>query len=318
MFRKEQIDEANARSIIDYAMKQGFQIRRTGKDYKIEDISGGLYIDIDKNCWHWWGQDKSGGPIQFVMEFENKTWLEAVKTLLNIELSSNIKRELKKEAEERPREFVLPEKNNTMKHMFAYLTKTRGISSHIIQEYVDAGLLYESKERNCIFLGKDEKGEVAYAFVRGTNTKQRFLMEQPLSRKEVSFYKEGNNPRLFVFESAIDMLSYQTLLEKNNCREELKAHFLSLAGVESLALNHYLKHHNNIKKITLCLDNDEIGRKACQRIAHELKEKVMITRHTPKSKDFNSYLTEILENEQEQQLKNEKHLEKELEGEHLI
>lgn len=302
MFRKEQIEEANAKSIIDYALRQGLTIKKTGKDYKIEELSGGLYIDIDKNRWHWWGMEKGGGPIQFVMEMENKTWIEAIKTLLNIELSDEVKISLTKAPAEKGN-LQLPEKDNTMKHLFAYLTKTRGISSKIIQEYVDAGLLYQSKLKNCVFLGKDEKKEVAYAFLRGTNSERRFLMEAEGSRKEVGFTKEGTIPRAFVFESAIDLLSYQTLLEKNGCQEELKAHFISLGGVEKLVLDHYLKYHKDIKKITLCLDNDEEGRKACKRLAMDFGQNYLVSRHKPKAKDFNMELTEMLE--EEKQMKKE-------------
>ena len=304
MFRKEQIEEANAKSLIDYVLHQGLTIKKTGKDYKIEEIGGGLYIDIDKNRWHWWGTEKGGGPIQFVMEMENKTWIEAIKTLLNIELSDEVKISLTKAPAEKGN-LQLPEKDNTMKHLFAYLTKTRGISSKIIQEYVDAGLLYQSKLKNCVFLGKDEKKEVAYAFLRGTNSERRFLMDAEGSRKEVGFTKEGTIPRAFVFESAIDLLSYQTLLEKNGCQEELKAHFISLGGVEKPVLDHYLKQHPEIKKITLCLDNDEKGRKAAQRLAADFGENYQISRHKPKAKDFNMELTELLEEEKQRERQKE-------------
>ncbi len=104
-FTQTQIDEANATSIVDYVLKQGLQIKQTGKNYKITDISGGLYIDIDKNSWCWWGEEKGGGPIQFVMEFENKTWVEAIKTLLNMELSDEIKKSLIKEAKKNRKDF---------------------------------------------------------------------------------------------------------------------------------------------------------------------------------------------------------------------
>ena len=305
MFRKEQIEEANAKSIIDYALHQGLTIKRTGKDYKIEEIAGGLYIDIDKNCWHWWGTEKGGGPIQFVMEMENKTWIEAIKTLLNIELSDEVKSSLTEKVPEKKGKLLLPEKDNTMKHLFAYLTKTRGISSKIIQEYIDAGLLYQSVNRNCVFLGKDENKEVAYAFLRGTNTERRFLVEAAGSRKEVGFTKEGTISRVFVFESAIDLLSYQTLLMRNGCQEELKAHFVSLGGVEKPVLSYYLNHHPDIKKITLCLDNDEAGRDACKKLAADFGENYLISRHKPKAKDFNMELTELIEEESQEKFQKE-------------
>lgn len=305
MFRTEQIEEANAKSIIDYVLHQGLTIKRTGKDYKIEEIAGGLYIDIDKNRWHWWGAEKGGGPIQFVMEMENKTWVEAIKTLLNIELSDEVKMSLTEKMPEKKGILQLPKKDNTMKHLFAYLTKTRGISSKIIQEYIDAGLLYQSVNRNCVFLGKDENKEVAYAFLRGTNTERRFLIDVEGSRKEVGFTKEGTIPKVFVFESAIDLLSYQTLLLRNGCKEELKAHFVSLGGKEKGVLSHYLNHHPDIKKITLCLDNDEKGRDACKRLAAEYGKNYLISRHKPRAKDFNMELTEMLEEEKSREVTKE-------------
>ena len=215
-----------------------------------------------------------------------------------------------KEAKERPEGLQLPEKNTTMKHVFAYLTKSRGIDSRIVQEYVDNGQLYESKENNCVFVGKNSADQPAYAFIRGTNTQYRFLHEAQNSKKEISFSKQGETKRLFVFESIIDLMSYQTLLKLNNCKEELKAHFLSLGGVEDVALAHYLSE-NVIEKITLCLDNDEQGRKGCQRISEKYKDEYKVTRHKPHSKDFNADLTEM--REQEREIVNEKNLEEEME-----
>ncbi len=174
-----------------------------------------------------------------------------------------------------------------MKHVFAYLTKSRGIDSKIVQEYIDGGLLYESKEKNCVFVGKDSAGQPAYAFIRGTNIQYRFLGEAENSKKEISFFEKGETTRLFVFES------------------------LSLGGVEDVALACYLRE-NMIKKITLCLDNDEEGRKGCQRISEKYKEEYKITRHKPHSKDFNADLTELRE-QQEREMVKAKDLEDELE-----
>ena len=301
MFSKEELEKIDEMSIADYVLNQGLHIKKTGKDYKIEELSGGCYIDIEKNQWKWWNRDRGGKIISFVMELEGKNWVEAVKTLLNMNLTPS-ERMIAAGAPKEKIPFLLPKSKKNInahapKRAFSYLVKTRNIDPEIVSELMKQGLIYEDGKSNVVFVGKDKDGKPRYAFLRGTYTDKRYMGEVYGSEKSYSFSIPGKNKTLYVFESAIDLLSYQTLLKKHNCIEELKdSHFLSLGGVSTPALDRYLKDYP-IEKIVCCLDNDEAGKEATEKIAEQYGKDYIIKSHLPKAKDFNMQLTNEVEEE---------------------
>ena len=93
----------------------------------------------------------------------------------------------------------------------------RGIDYDVIDYCIQTGRLYESLPyHNCVFVGRDLKGQPRYAALRGTVGD--FKGEAPGSDKRYSFCITENPNTLVVhlFESAIDLLSYATLLKMNS------------------------------------------------------------------------------------------------------
>jgi predicted MPP superfamily phosphohydrolase len=74
---------------------------------------------------------------------------------------------------------------------------------------------------------------------------------------------------------------------------------LSLAGTASIALTSFLERNLNVQNIYLCLDNDQAGQKATERIINELlsdsrfANKNIIIAPPPIGKDYNETLTGI-------------------------
>ena len=109
------------------------------------------------------------------------------------------------------RKLLLPEKSETNLEVIRYLTG-RGIDPEIIRDCIDEGLLYESLPyHNCIFVGYDETGKAAYACYRATNG-ERIMGDAAGSDKKYSFRVNRAGSTLHVFESAIDLLSYATIM----------------------------------------------------------------------------------------------------------
>lgn len=269
----------------------GYPIKQvTPRSFKISGY-GGLYIHSDGNKWNWFSKNIGGGAIQFVMEMEGKTWVEAIKQLLG--LSENITYQVPQrgiEKEEAKGEFILPEKNDTYKHIIAYLINTRGIDKDIVYDFIKEDKLYENKYASCVFVGFDKEKEHKYASVRSTNTAGKsFRADVKNSDKTYPFCKEGTSDTLYVFEAPIDLMSYLTLIKIHNI-QNFRNHCISLGGVADKALDYYLKEIKNITKIMLCLDNDEAGHFSCQQIREKYKESYKIQRHSPKGKDFNEDL----------------------------
>lgn len=286
-FTEDEINQANSVNLLAYAEQMGLVLKKAGNSYKVKDY-GGLYIDATGAKWNWFSKDAGGGPIQFVMEMEDKTWVEAVYALLGTEKSVFIPRP--KVTEVNKGEFVLPDKNNTYKHVIAYLIQTRGIDKDIVYDFISQNKLYENSHRSCVFLGYDQKNGAKYASVRSTNIKgESYRGDVKNSDKAFPFSYEGSSSTVCIFESPIDVMSYMTLL-KHHGIESFEHHMISLGGVANLALDYYLKTHPEINQIMLCLDNDEAGHFSCHQFNEKYQENYKLLRHNPIGKDFNEDL----------------------------
>ena len=199
---------------------------------------------------------------------------------------------------ERPtKSFTLPPRHADNRRVFSYL-RERGIDPEIINHCIKHGLLYESEQyHNCVFVGFADDGP-AYAMQRGMLQDKRFMGEVVGSDKRYSFavpMTPGDSPTLCIFESAIDALSYLTLLKQRG-KDWRKANTLSLGGVGKEdrqlppALSRYLKAAPHITRIVLCLDNDEPGRKAAAVLKELLRGYEVIDRPPVRGKDYNDLL----------------------------
>lgn len=286
-FTNEEIEYANHVDIVQYALRNGLKVVEYHKGYFKVPGYGGLLLEPDK--WYWESKKKGGGPIQFVMNMKNVSWVEAVKELLNDRndtymYASECKKQYVSKAD-----FQLPRQNSTYKHLFAYLVNARQLDSGLIQDLVKQKRLYEDYRENCVFVGNDQKGIARYAFCRSTKTHISYKGEVSGSDKKYSFSLPGENRCLYVFEAAIDLLSYITLQKLKG--EEHADHYLSLGGCSLRALDYYLTNYD-IERIICCTDFDEAG----ERVYVELREQYgmlyFIGRESSAPfKDWNDYLT---------------------------
>ena len=101
---------------------------------------------------------------------------------------------------------------------------------------------------------------------------------------------------LIAFESPIDLLSQATLQQCGYLADVdfADAHRLSLGGTSDVALVAYLERKPFIKQVILCLDNDEAGRTAPERIRKKLAadsrfEHIGVENRSPQNgtKDYN-------------------------------
>ena len=125
--------------------------------------------------------------------------------------------------------------------------------------------------------------------------------EVPGSDKRFSFAVPlcAGGKTLCVFESAIDALSYLTLLKLRG-QDWRAANTLSLSGVYQprkdgsirfpAALEQYLKDNPGVERIVLCLDNDRPGRAASAAIQKCLPQYEVIDNPPRRGKDYNDQL----------------------------
>ncbi len=282
-FTDEQIERANRVDVVEYAKSQGMVLKRSGSWYTAQH-TGGLYFHRGANTWHWFTLGKGGrGAIKLCMEVENKTWIEAVKTLLGEDMEPiRHTRDWKPEPEP-PREFQLPDKNDTYRHVFAYLTKSRGIDPGILKEMVDKGYVYENTQKSCVFVGRDKEGTAKHASVRSTNSYGKaFKQDVPGSQKAFSFSISGTSGTLNVFEAPIDALSYMSLQKVYG--KQVNDSYVALGGVTDKALDRFLEDYKDIEKIRVCTDNDPYLNPVWK-AEEDLKEIIMSIEKVNKAKE---------------------------------
>ena len=161
----------------------------------------------------------------------------------------------------------LPPKNKDNRRVWAYLVKTRGIDSDVVNAFIKSGRLYESADHhNCVFVTYDANGLPAYAFQRGTNPLKSFKKDVFGSDKLTGFpiLREGS-ARLLVFEAPIDMMSYLSLYPKD------RSSMIALGCLSPRGLYHFLDQHREIRTVSLLLDNDEAAKKVIPKITEKLK-----------------------------------------------
>ena len=262
-------------------------------------------IRISNGLWNWFSEGVGGkNAISYLMKVKNYSFLEAVETIIG---NVNVKKPvIYKEEKQDNIELVLPQKSNNSERAKIYLM-SRGIAPEIINECINDNLIYESlPNHNVVFIGFDDSKSPKYAFYRGTN-KTRFIGEAKGSDKKYTFRLEAKTQctRVHLFESAIDLLSYATLLKMKNI-DWHKENMISLGGVNNpskisennkipIAIKEFLEKNPNINEIHLHLDNDEVGRNASKSLQEVLSKKyTVLDRPAPLGKDCNDYLKYVL------------------------
>jgi len=295
-FTDEQIAQANDLNIIAYAQSRGYDVKKISpRSYKIPGY-GGLYINGDGLKWNCFSKGTGGGAIQFVMEMEGRTWVEAIKQLLGISYDELPYIPPPPKEIEIKGDLVLPKKNDTYKHIFAYLIKTRKLDADIVNQFVKDKKIYEDIHHNCVFVGYDEENNPKYTSVRGTNTNKKFRRDIGNSDKGYPFCAAGKSDTLCIFESAIDLMSYLTLLKLHGV-SEFKHHMISMGGTSYIPIEKYLEKNTKISNLILCLDSDDEGNFFSQKIREKFGGKYGVARHMPKGKDFNEDLVDFVEDE---------------------
>lgn len=265
-FTQEEYEKASQVELIDYLIANGYGLKKVGtNEYTLEEHDS-MRINPLKNTFFWNSRNVGGSTIQFLQHYEGKTLVETIKTLNGKSISNyinfNNKPKITKEVlKEEKGNLVLPERNENNKRAIAYLTQTRKIDIEIINSLIKSGNIYESKEKhNIVFLGINKENIPKYAMQRSTLTNSDYKGDCKNSDKDFGFRINGNvnSNRVYVFESAIDLLSHATI-SKHLGANWKDANRVSLGCLSFKAIDNFLQDNKNIKEIVLFLDNDNSG-----------------------------------------------------------
>ena len=313
-YTEKQIDQARSIDLLTYL--QSFEptelVHVRGNTYCTREHDS---LKISNGKWMWWSRGFGGNSaLDYLIKVKGMQFMDAMKILTKegTDLHDTDAKISRKPDCDVKRKLLLPDKSETNFEVIRYLT-SRGIDSDVIKACIDEGLLYESLPyHNCIFVGFDETGNAAYAFYRAT-TGERLMGEAAGSDKRYSFRIDRAGSTLHVFESAIDLLSYATIM-KMRTGEWREEPMLSLGGVYApsvnkkqsklpIALENMTQNQTQINTIALHLDNDFAGRSAAETIAAKLDGKyIMRDEHPPYGKDCNDYLQHMIRQKHARQM----------------
>lgn len=261
-------------------------------------------LKISNGKWMWWSRGIGGkSALDYLVKVRGMDFVEAVQTIMGNGSVSFPTYENIKSYEEQP--LLLPEKSPTADVVFDYLFG-RGIDYEIISYCLEQELIIESLPyHNAVFIGYDENKEPKYAAYRATN-QSRIMGDCTGSKKQYSFRLTAENTgEVHLFECAIDLLSYATLMKLEG-KEWRQFNLVSLAGVYSpkqkiedskvpVTLGRLLEKDKTIRRIVLHLDNDIAGRKATKALQTILSDKYEVVDDPPQyGKDVNDFLCKRL------------------------
>ena len=261
-------------------------------------------LKISNGKWMWWSRGIGGkSALDYLIKVRGMDFVQAVQTIMGNGSVSFPTCENINSYEEQP--LLLPEKSPTADVVFDYLFG-RGIDFEIINYCLEQELIIESLPyHNAVFIGYDENKEPKYAAYRATN-QSRIMGDCTGSKKQYSFRLTAENTgEVHLFECAIDLLSYATLMKLEG-KDWRQLNLVSLAGVYSpkqkiedskvpVTLGRLLEKDKTIRRIVLHLDNDIAGRKATKALQTILSDKYEVVDDPPQyGKDVNDFLCKRL------------------------
>lgn len=255
-------------------------------------------LKISNGKWYWFSRGFGGyNALDYLIKVKEIPFMEAVARITG---QVAYQPRQSKPKQEKPKVLLLPQASPSTSRVYAYL-RSRGIDSDLIDFCIRTGRLYESSpHHNAVFIGLDKYNKPRYANLRGLGTD--FVGDATGSDKRFSFsIPAPGSDTVHLFESAIDLLSYATLVKMNGSNWN-REHLASLAGVYKpkeelqegsmpLALKRYLSEHSDIRFITLRLDNDATGGRAAKALVSMLSDRYEVSvQPPPYGKDYNDFL----------------------------
>jgi hypothetical protein len=264
-FTEEQKQAAKQTDLAAFLQSRGEKLKRSGSEYEWV----GHHITLRGNQFFDQYAGRGGTAVDFAQEQHGLSYPEAVQMLLGNGAAAVAPVAEYRQKERQP--FELPPKHDNMRRVYAYLIKQRCIGRDILYHFAHRGLIYEDAQyHNAVFVGTDKDGHPRHAHKKSTSLQDSsFRANQTGSEAAFSFHHTGQSDTVYTFEAPIDMLSFITLYpdrwQQDSC--------VTLCSVADHALFRLLEDNSNLRKIALCLDNDQAGREAMERISAKLHER---------------------------------------------
>lgn len=296
--RRERIEIARSRDILDVASELNMELVQSGRDYRWKEHDS-LVISPDKNLWKWFSRNLGGDVISLVETIKETDFNQSVNFLNDGEF----KIFQRVERSEEPFNYYLQPYEQPFNEARNYLREERGLSDDTINFFLEKGVLAQANaklnnsiEPVVVFKTLSSSGEVVGASLQGIEENFDKWPERGYAKKTTrnsdgmnGLHIDIGQPRCLVFaESPIDLMSYYELhkdnlqdvrlvsmdglkestigrhlaeLQAERSGRELRWSKEELAnGLTTAVDNNYFTEGKHADVITLAVDNDEAGR----------------------------------------------------------
>lgn len=253
-------------SIISVCDDKGIPYKELRNEYRLKDH--GVAVYKHDNRFHWFSKKMNGDTIDFCKEYLGMEFIEALSYLTKQDFKI-IQPKVKKK---KPFHYYFKHDKN-FDQVYNYLVYERKIDAEIVEVLHKKGYIQQDINKQCIFVwGKD--GQPVGASIQGTiidydRFGKRGTVKKIASNSENNFgfnVSLGRPESLYIFESAIDLLSYWTLNKGlTNCM------LASMEGTKEKAVYNFMNYMYLSKKclpfkgVYIGSDNDEAGQKILEK-----------------------------------------------------
>jgi len=143
--RKERVDLARSRDILDVAEQLGMELERAGRDYRWKEHDS-LVITPNKNVWKWFSRDQGGDVIALVETIKEINFNQAI-DYLNDGVFKTFDSSGRQEKQEPFRYLMEKYEHPDFETARNYLKNERGLSDETINFFLASGKMAEATRK---------------------------------------------------------------------------------------------------------------------------------------------------------------------------
>lgn len=296
--RRERVEHARSRDILDVANELSMELVQSGRDYRWKEHDS-MVISPEKNMWNWFSRHQGGDVIALVQTMKEVNFNQAIDFLND----GTFKEFTHVERVQEPFTYYLQPYEQPFEAARDYLKEQRGLSDETIDFFLEKGVLAQANakvngsiEPVVVFKSFDFSGEIVGATLQGSEENWEKWPERGYAKNIVrnsygitGMHVDIGQPNRLIFaESAIDLMSYYELnkeklqdvrlVSMDGLKESVVGRHLAqlqadisgrplrwthdqlAEGLQTAIDNNFFTDGKHANWITLAVDNDEGGR----------------------------------------------------------
>lgn len=264
--RRERVEHARSRDILDVANELHMELVRSGRDYRWKEHDS-MVISPDKNMWNWFSRHQGGDVIALVQTMKEINFNQAIDYLND----GTFKEFTTVERVQESFNYYLKPYEQPFEAARNYLKEQRGLSDETIDFFLEKGVLAQANakvnggiEPVVVFKSFDFSGEIVGATLQGIEENWEKWPERGYAKNIVrnsdgitGMHVDIGQPNRLIFaESAIDLMSYYEL-NRDNLQD---VRLISMDGLkEGVIGRHLAQLQSDISGRPLRWSHDELA-----------------------------------------------------------